>query len=906
MRNIKRVLSLALASVMLLGMMVVGSSAAFNDADKIVNTKAATVTAGLGLFAGTTDGNFDPTGTVTRAQMAAVISKMVYGSEVNADSFKGQGKFSDTASFEGGWAEGYINLCVNLGVVSGYGDGTFRPGNAVTTAEAVTMLINALGVDAGEGQWPMTVMAAAETIELFNLEEKLSPKPATNAALTRDELSVMVLNALYFSPDGGNVYMVGDKKFDDATAAYLAAGFNPDLVDVLPAQDTLATETFGITTATGYVTANQATGEDYTVVAGKNINLETGLDMLGHFVTVYYKEEWKSESKPGVAYCIAEEAEYVTVTEAFEASTKDYKAAFGAKVKVTLDESEDVDVDCMSFNNDGLSVPEFVYNETAGTAAAGTYVISNETGKIIAFIEPVATTVDVVNRVTTTAGKESIKLSTTLLKNTEDEDEVVEYDGIAEDDIVIVKNILGVTILEKPEVVSGKITKTGTVDKKAATYIDGKAYVNGTWDLTNTELTGVAFEGEEIVFTYAPDANKTYDAYLYNGKLIGVKQTAGTINLNEVIYIVDNYETVLAGNYGSDKAAYYAQGVDAAGKEVSILIGIEDCTEGEGGLDVIDALETNTFYVFEKVTSSEDKEQAKKGIMKATAALALEDYEVDVDEFFAETVTGTDKEEGALKKDDRFVVIGEDEDAQRVYLTAETKFVVVEQNVSTDELQVATYTGNIAKDLGEHDVVTVAAVEDENGNYLAQVIVISAAELSLKAEEYIYISAAAEADASIVEGGLEVNAYFSATNEFKAIVADIADAGFYSNYKIDEEGVYELTGHDTADFIEAEQEMSGIFGNAVSTLSGDIDLYNAANAVVVDVRAEDVLEESEVAEIASLKDIQSAMKAEYKVLFDAIVDTEGVEDVVTHIFVYSVLVEEIGEDGEPTGDWVEA
>ena len=49
MRNLKRALSLALASVMLLGMMVVGSSAKgiddFTDKDKIVNQDAVAVTA---------------------------------------------------------------------------------------------------------------------------------------------------------------------------------------------------------------------------------------------------------------------------------------------------------------------------------------------------------------------------------------------------------------------------------------------------------------------------------------------------------------------------------------------------------------------------------------------------------------------------------------------------------------------------------------------------------------------------------------------------------------------------------------------------------------------------------------------------------------------------------------------
>ena len=114
MRNLKRALSLALASVMLLGMMVVGSSAAFADADEIVNTEAVEIAAGLGLFAGS-DGKFNPEGTVTRAQMAAVIAKMYYGSDLNADTYKGSNQFSDTASFEGGWAEGYINLGVEKG-----------------------------------------------------------------------------------------------------------------------------------------------------------------------------------------------------------------------------------------------------------------------------------------------------------------------------------------------------------------------------------------------------------------------------------------------------------------------------------------------------------------------------------------------------------------------------------------------------------------------------------------------------------------------------------------------------------------------------------------------------------------------------------------------------------------------
>ena len=73
MRNLKRTLSLALASVMLVGMMSVGASAVnasdFTDADEIVNKDAVSTMTALGIINGKEDGSyFDPTGTVTRAR----------------------------------------------------------------------------------------------------------------------------------------------------------------------------------------------------------------------------------------------------------------------------------------------------------------------------------------------------------------------------------------------------------------------------------------------------------------------------------------------------------------------------------------------------------------------------------------------------------------------------------------------------------------------------------------------------------------------------------------------------------------------------------------------------------------------------------------------------------------------
>ena len=98
MRNLKRALSLAVASVMLLGLMVVGTGAVsvddFGDADQIAseNQEAVAISVGLGIFAGA-DGNFLPDQPVTRAEMATIICKMLYGNNVNADNFKGVGTF---------------------------------------------------------------------------------------------------------------------------------------------------------------------------------------------------------------------------------------------------------------------------------------------------------------------------------------------------------------------------------------------------------------------------------------------------------------------------------------------------------------------------------------------------------------------------------------------------------------------------------------------------------------------------------------------------------------------------------------------------------------------------------------------------------------------------------------------
>ncbi|MNH87843.1 Cellulosome-anchoring protein precursor [compost metagenome] len=95
-------------------------------AESIKRVKAA------GLMKGYLDGNFKPEGTITRAEMAAIIFNY---SKLNQTK---KASFTDVTDTH--WANPIIAAVQDIGVLSGYADGTFQPDQALTRAEAVTAL----------------------------------------------------------------------------------------------------------------------------------------------------------------------------------------------------------------------------------------------------------------------------------------------------------------------------------------------------------------------------------------------------------------------------------------------------------------------------------------------------------------------------------------------------------------------------------------------------------------------------------------------------------------------------------------------------------------------------------------------------------------------------------------------
>ena len=104
----------------------------FDDVDEGMwfNTAVSTLVR-LGIVKGRSADTFDPDAAITRAEFAAICARFD-DSGIEADS-----SFADIS---GHWAEDEIERAATLGWIRGYTDGTFRPNNLITRAEAMTMI----------------------------------------------------------------------------------------------------------------------------------------------------------------------------------------------------------------------------------------------------------------------------------------------------------------------------------------------------------------------------------------------------------------------------------------------------------------------------------------------------------------------------------------------------------------------------------------------------------------------------------------------------------------------------------------------------------------------------------------------------------------------------------------------
>lgn len=97
------------------------------------NTAVSTLS-NAGVLTGYADGSFRPDRSITRAELVTIAISFFDFAEGNE---KDEEPFADVA---GHWADAAIHFAAQLGIVSGYGDGTFAPDKMITRAEAIAIV----------------------------------------------------------------------------------------------------------------------------------------------------------------------------------------------------------------------------------------------------------------------------------------------------------------------------------------------------------------------------------------------------------------------------------------------------------------------------------------------------------------------------------------------------------------------------------------------------------------------------------------------------------------------------------------------------------------------------------------------------------------------------------------------
>ncbi|MGG4448904.1 S-layer homology domain-containing protein [Brevibacillus porteri] len=142
----------------------------------------------LGLVAGYGNGEYGVDKTITRAEFATLIVR-ARGLEQGAKLAQFSNTYTDVKSSD--WFAGFVNVASGEEIVKGFPDKSFKPQNQVTYAEAVTMIVRALGYEpAVKGVWPNSMISKASEL---NIARSIT---SPNNAAVRGDIFKMLDNAL--------------------------------------------------------------------------------------------------------------------------------------------------------------------------------------------------------------------------------------------------------------------------------------------------------------------------------------------------------------------------------------------------------------------------------------------------------------------------------------------------------------------------------------------------------------------------------------------------------------------------------------------------------------------------------------------------------------------------------------
>lgn len=237
MKNLKKVLALVLAVVMIMGVVSVASAKTYKDADAETfknYADAIDALSSLKILDGFEDETFKADGTLTRAQAAKIVA-IVHNaatngriqSDIAALYSNAQNPFVDCNT---SWALPYINYCRITGLADGMTATTYAPKREVTGVQFLKLMLTTLNFDtAKEGYtgtgWDINVLNRANEI---GLTAGLEDGWKAIAPIKRGEAAQVLYNALtaYLVEYGQKVKnTVGTVKADVTGKLYYTGSF---------------------------------------------------------------------------------------------------------------------------------------------------------------------------------------------------------------------------------------------------------------------------------------------------------------------------------------------------------------------------------------------------------------------------------------------------------------------------------------------------------------------------------------------------------------------------------------------------------------------------------------------------------------------------------------------------------
>ena len=565
MRNLKKVLSLVLCVAVMLSVMVMGAGAAFSDQDKIENTEAVDACSALNIIGGYPDGSYKPEGNIKRSEICKMICVALNGGEEPTLGTPATPTFSDVRNTpNAAWAEKYIESCVSQGIVSGVGGGRFSPNGNVTGSQLAKMLLVCLGFDSDiEGYtgnaWDMNVNVRATQKGLYKGLEGLD----VSAALTRDTAAQMVWNALqagevkyeYTWVGGDATKVTAVDKLDNANnpITLLKDKYNATIVDegILTTVEQDSKGTYNVKTDATAGTYTKVE-KDYSDLMGQKVDVMVKDDDHSKVYGIYANEDSKV-----IATGVVGDLDPVTGdSEKIKLDSTEYKIDTGAKVyhfNKTADAGTLISLaKTHSGVQDAYSI-KLIDND--GNGKIDRAVVTPFAVAEVTYVGTSSMTFQAVNGFATIGNK--------------DVDDVTAYDGIAEDDWVIVyadsDTVDGNYNVEKATVVTGEVT--GTRNNGAEGLIDGTWYTS--------LVSGETFNVGDTVDVV------TVGKYAFD---VEISDTATTSA--DVLY-VDNAEVKTAGlDAGLTAKLYFTDGTTKTAK-ISKIDGKKVIVTGIAGADEI-------------------------------------------------------------------------------------------------------------------------------------------------------------------------------------------------------------------------------------------------------------------------------------------------------------------------------